>query len=193
MLLTLIAGERLKILCQGWCREVSRGVPTIKTAAEIAELFGFLSSFTGGKRNPMPAGFLIPYFALATFAGLRPSIPGGELWKLGHAQSLSRLVDFDVGVIRITPEIAKTGAIRQARMCPNLVAWLRAYPLETHPLVMPNMAGMLTDIREKFSLGADVLRHYSSRCKSLASKVWERRHWKRAIRRRSSSAITSTW
>ena len=115
-------------------RDVPRGLPAIKTAAEIAELFTFLQAYTGGARNPMPAGFLIPYFALATFAGLRPSIPGGELWKMGRAQDVGRLVDVPLSVVRITPEIAKTGAIRQVKMRPNLGAWLRAYPLAVHPL-----------------------------------------------------------
>ena len=159
-------------------REVSRGLPTIKTAAEIAELFAFLQTYTGGARNPMPGGFLIPYFALSTFAGLRPSVPGGEIWKMGHAPNLGRLVDVDLGVIRITPEIAKTGAIRQVKMRPNLIAWLNVFPLAIHPLVMPNMSAMLTSIREKFSLGPDVLRHtfismHVARFKSMGEAALE--------------------
>lgn len=169
-------------------RDVPRGLPAIKTAAEIAELFTFLQTYTGGTRNPMPAGFLIPYFALATFAGLRPSIPGGELWKMGRAQSLGRLVDVPLGVIRITPEIAKTGAIRQVKMRPNLIAWLRAYPLATHPLVMPNMSAMLSDIREKYALGPDVLRHtfismHVARFKSMGEAALEAGNSEAIIRR----------
>jgi integrase len=159
-------------------RDVPRGLPAIKTAAEIAELFMFLQAYTGGARNPMPAGFLVPYFALATFAGLRPSIPGGELWKMGRASNLGRLVDVPLGVVRITPEIAKTGAIRHVKMRPNLIAWLKAYPLATHPLVMPNMSAMLTGIRERFLLGPDVLRHtfismHVTRFKSMGEAALE--------------------
>jgi len=159
-------------------RDVPRGLPTIKTAVEVALLFEFLQGYTGRTRNPMPAGFLLPYFALATFAGLRPSVPGGELWKLGHVQNLDRLVDVGLGVIRITPEIAKTGAMRQVKIRPNLIAWLRAFPLTRHPLVMPNMAEMLTGIRERYSLGPDVLRHtfismHVARFKSMGEAALE--------------------
>lgn len=169
-------------------RDVPRGLPTIKAADEIAKLFDFLQAFTGGKRNPMAPGFLVPYFALATFAGLRPSVPGGELWRLGHSQNLSRLVDVDLSVVRITPEIAKTGAIRQIKIRPNLVAWLRTFPLATHPLVMPNMSGMLTAIREKFSLGPDVLRHtfismHVARFKSMGEAALEAGNSEGIIRR----------
>ena len=97
----------------------------------------------------MPPGFLVPYFAFATLAGFRPSVPDGELWKMGHFQALARLVDIQLGVIHVTPEIAKTGALRQVKIRPNLTAWLRAYPLATHPLIMPNMSAMLTDVRER--------------------------------------------
>jgi integrase len=169
-------------------RDVPRGLPTIKTAAEIAQLFAFLQTYTGGKRNPMPRGFLIPYFALATFAGLRPSVPSGEIWKMGHAPNLDRLVDVNLGVLRITPEIAKTGAIRQVKMRPNLIAWLKAYPLATHPLVMPNMSAMLAGIRERFLLGQDVLRHtfismHVARFKSMGEAALEAGNSEAIIRR----------
>jgi hypothetical protein len=97
---------------------------------------------------------------------------------MGRAQNLGRLVDVPLGAVRITPAIAKTGAIRQVKMRPNLTAWLRAYPLATHPLVMPNMSAMLTGIREKFLLGPDVLRHtfismHVARFKSMGEAALE--------------------
>lgn len=92
-------------------RKVARGLPHIETAEKIGELFAFLETFTGGPRQPHPPGFLVPYFALATFAGLRPAVPGGEIWKIGKLKEPARVIDSAIGVIRIPPEIAKTDSV----------------------------------------------------------------------------------
>lgn len=139
--------------------DVPRGLPETVSAERIAELFSYLENYTGSKRCPHKPGFLVPYFALATFAGMRPSVPTGEIWKLGHAPDLGRLVDTGMGVIRVTPDIAKTDSIRQIKIRPNLAAWLTRYPLKEYPIVMKGMAGLVTEVRKKFSLGTDVLRH----------------------------------
>lgn len=140
-------------------RKVTRGLPTIETTARIAELFAYLETFTGSARRPHPPGFLVPYFALATFAGLRPSVPGGEIWKLGHLHDLSRAIDLELGVIRISPEVAKTDEVRQVKIRPNLKAWLQRYPLRDYPIVMPNLQALVTGVRTRFGLADDVLRH----------------------------------
>lgn len=140
-------------------RPVVRGLPVIEKAARIRELFAFLETFTGSARRPHNPGFLVPYFALATFAGVRPSVPDGELWKIGKLADASRVIDVDVGVIRIPPEIAKTDSVRQVKIQPNLARWLARYPLRDYPITMPNLKNFVADIRKKFALSDDVLRH----------------------------------
>ncbi len=139
--------------------DVPRGLPEIMSADRITELFTFLETYTGSPRKPQKPGFLVPYFALATFAGMRPAVPTGEIWKLGHVRDLKRLVDLDVGVIRVTPDVAKTDSIRQIKVRPNLAAWLKRYPLGEFPIVMPGMQGLVSEVRKKFAIGDDVLRH----------------------------------
>jgi len=140
-------------------KKVTRGLPQIETADKIAKLFAFLEAHTGGPRRPHKPGFLVPYFALATFAGMRPSVPDGEIWKLGVAKDRVRLLNLATGVIHVTPEIAKTDDIRAVKIRPNLAAWLKSYPLEDYPIIMPNMPKLLADVRKEFGLGDDVLRH----------------------------------
>ena len=139
--------------------DVPRGLPEIMSADRIAELFTFLETYTGSPRKPQKPGFLIPYFALATFAGMRPAVPTGEIWKLGHARDLKRLVDLEVGTIRVTPDIAKTDSIRSIKIRPNLAAWLKRYPLDEFPIVMLGMQGLVSEVRKRFAIGDDVLRH----------------------------------
>jgi hypothetical protein len=75
-----------------------------------------------------PPGFLAPYFALTLFAGLRPSVPDGEACKLGLNPDPYRYIDQAMGVIRITPEVAKTNSVRRATIQSNLAEWPIRYP-----------------------------------------------------------------
>lgn len=140
-------------------RPIARGLPVIETAARLRELFAFLETYTGSPHRPRKPGFLCPYFYLATFAGLRPSVPDGEIWKIGQLDDVSRIIDADVGVIRIPPEIAKTDTVRQVKIRPNLAAWLARYPLKDYPIVVPNMPVQVSTVRKKFAFVDDVLRH----------------------------------
>jgi integrase len=140
-------------------RKVARGLPQIETAAKIKELFAYLETYTGGTRRPHQPGFLVPYFALGTFAGLRPSIPDGEIWKIGQLPDLSRTVHTEVGAIKLSPEIAKTDSVRQVKIRPTLAAWLAKYPLTKYPICVRNMQALVTEVRKKFDLSDDVLRH----------------------------------
>ncbi len=79
-------------------RKVVRGLPTIESAGRIKELFEFLETYTGGTRRPRSPGFLVPYFALATFAGMRPSVPAGEIWKLALSPERDRLLNLATSV-----------------------------------------------------------------------------------------------
>jgi integrase len=138
---------------------IARGLPEIITTARAEELMRFVEEFRGGARSRLPAGCLVPYFALCLFAGIRPDVRAGEIRKLGAHPNLSQLVDLDTAVIRIPPEVAKTGDLRWIKIRPNLAAWLRRYPITAYPIILPNLQDMVTTVRSKFGLGDDVLRH----------------------------------
>ena len=95
-------------------------------------------------------GKLVPYFALALFAGVRP---GGELEKLAEHPEL---VDLSNKVVRITAAVSKTGKPRQIKIRENLYQWLTQFPGEIFPI---NCDRELKAVRKKFALSHDVLRH----------------------------------
>jgi integrase len=96
----------------------------------------------------------VPYFALCLFAGIRPSVPHGEITKLKP-----EAVDLDAGVISISAEVSKVREPRKVAIQPNLAAWLRAYPLERFPLVVTNFYRRRAKIGKEFGLTHDVMRH----------------------------------
>jgi hypothetical protein len=139
--------------------KVVQGLPEILSADTVSELFKFLETYTGMPTRPQPAGCMIPYFALATFAGIRPSNDQGEITRIAALEKRDRIIDLKAGVIRITPDIAKTRDVRQIVIQPNLAAWLKRYPLDRFPIMPRNVLDMLAEVRKKFSIGHDVLRH----------------------------------
>ena len=74
-------------------------------------------------------GALVPFAALCLFAGIRPDLYQGEIAKLEPKH-----VRLDTGIILIEPEVSKVRMKRNVPIQPNLAAWLRAYPLEKHPI-----------------------------------------------------------
>ena len=44
--------------------EVSMKLPEILSAKKVAEIFQHLETYRGNPKNPLPAGCLVPYFAL---------------------------------------------------------------------------------------------------------------------------------
>lgn len=174
---------------------LARGIPEIASAAKIAELFAYLESFAGGPRKRCKPGCLVPYFALCTFAGIRPAVPHGEAWKLGKLASLDRVIDLQNGVIRIGPAVAKTKDLRQITIQPNLRAWLERYPLKKYPIVIPNLQALVTDVRKKFELSHDVLRHtfismHVAKFKSLGSTALEAGNSERIIKKHYLNSVT---
>jgi hypothetical protein len=127
--------------------KVGRGVPTALTVKQSKELMEYVAGYK--------AGAMVPYFALALFAGIRTG-PGGELFKLARHKDLVRLIDLKRGVIHIQPEISKTHEYRQVLLRPNLKAWLKAFPGEILP---KNHDRMIKEIRAHFTLEHDILRH----------------------------------
>jgi hypothetical protein len=109
-------------------------------------------------------GKLVPYFALALFAGLRPG-PDGELRKLhahAHRDTPCReaggrpLIDLARGVLTITADVAKTRRKRVVTIQPNLKKWLARYGTNILPTGYDRD---IKTIRAGHSLGHDVLRH----------------------------------
>lgn len=139
--------------------EVARKVPEIMSSKQVRELFTFLETYTGNPKSPLEAGCLVPYFSLATFAGIRPAINGGELVRIAKLENRDRVIDLETGVIRISPEVAKTKHVRQIVIQPNLLAWLKHYPLKKFPVLPRNAIDLISEVRAKFSIGHDVLRH----------------------------------
>lgn len=139
--------------------KIARGLPEIITTDQATELMRYVETYQGQGKEPKPAGFLVPYFALALFAGIRPAINDGELRRIGRLKDNSRIIDLRTGVIRITPEIAKTKDVRQITIQPNLAGWLTAFPLSKFPISPANVYDEVTHVRQKFELGHDVLRH----------------------------------
>jgi integrase len=99
-------------------------------------------------------GTLVPFFALCLFAGIRPCLRTGEILKLRPQQ-----VSLDTGVIHIEPEVSKVRMKRNVTIQPNLAAWLRAYPLDRFPIMVPNLQKQRAGIAKLFGLSHDVMRH----------------------------------
>jgi integrase len=167
---------------------IARGIPEVMTAESAARLMAFVETYSGGPRTKQPPGFLAPYFALCLFAGLRPSVPDGETCKLGLLASTGRYIDLELGVIRITPDVAKTNCVRNVAIQPNLAEWLVRFPQAKYPVVPQNAKRWVTAVRVKFGIGEDVLRHtfismHVAKFKSLGAAALEAGNSETMIRR----------
>ena len=99
-------------------------------------------------------GALVPFFALALFAGIRPCVRTGEIFKLKPEH-----IRLDTDVILIEPEVSKVRMKRNVTIHPNLAAWLTAYPLAKFPIIPKNLQHQRSRIAEKFGLSHDIMRH----------------------------------
>jgi integrase len=134
--------------------QVEAGVPEVLSVQAAAELMVDVERTRGG--------WLVPFFSLALFAGIRPK---GELRKLAAHEGLNAphrsaggrpLMDFEREVITIPAEVSKTGRRRVLTIQKNLIAWLKAYPGPVFPV---GHTEAIAAIRRKHGLGHDVLRH----------------------------------
>jgi site-specific recombinase XerC len=105
------------------------------------------------------AGRMIPCFALALFAGVRP---GGELEKLAEQPEA---IDLENKVIRLSGAMSKTKHPRQIKIRANLLAWLKQYPGDVLP---ENSDRDIKAIRKACKLSHDVLRHTFCSCHVMA-------------------------
>lgn len=138
--------------------KIARSIPEILTVEKAEELMKEAEAFSSPGAKDY-AGCLAPYFALALFAGLRPSIDSGEIVRIARHPTPAKIIDLRMGVIRITPDISKTKDLRQVFIRPNLRAWLSAYPAATHPIICPYFKDVVSIVRGKIGVGHDVLRH----------------------------------
>lgn len=130
-------------------QRVAEERPDIATTSpeDVAKLFTHLMNFKEGR--------LVKWFALAYFAGIRPSTDHGELSKLSDRED--ELINLVTGRIMITADIAKTKDSRPVRISENLKAWLDVY--RDKPILPPNFKNDYRKVREKFSLQPDETRH----------------------------------
>ncbi|MGH7997374.1 MAG: tyrosine-type recombinase/integrase [Opitutaceae bacterium] len=123
-----------------------RGSALTLSAAQAAAFMEKMESFEGGR--------WVPYFALCLFAGIRPSVPGGEITRLKPED-----IDLERGEISISAEVSKVREPRRVKIHPNLATWLRAYPLSKFRIVVPNGQQRRSRIAQEHGLTHDVLRH----------------------------------
>jgi hypothetical protein len=157
---------------------ILRGLPKIITPAKAAEIMTYVETYDGGPRRKLPPGCLAGYYALCLFGGIRPDVLKGEIGKLAARKDLSGLVKTQTGVIVIPPEVSKVKFVRQIKIRANLAAWLARYPLERFPLLPDGARTMVAEIREKFALSHDVMRHtfisaHVARFKSIGEAALE--------------------
>lgn len=131
-------------------RAHGRDVPEILTAEEALRVMRLAARAYGGR--------LVPYFALALFAGARPA----EIAGLADDRGRPAAIDLDRGVIRVRPAVSKTGQYREIEIRPNLARWLRQF--EGLPIRPANFDRMVKRLRRHLArrglaLGHDVLRH----------------------------------
>lgn len=139
--------------------KMRRATANTLSSGQAADLMHFLETYAGPTyRRPwkiQEPGFLVPLFSLCLFAGVRPDWKDGEIGKLRPKD-----IDFKTNVVRIEPEVSKINEKRHIKLQPNLRIWLEKYPLpEEGAIPTPNTERILKDIRVRFRLTHDVLRH----------------------------------
>ena len=130
-------------------KRVAEQRPDIATTSptQTEELFTYLMSYKEGR--------LVKWFALAYFAGIRPSTDQGELVKLAERED--ELINLTTGRIMLPADMTKTKDSRPIVISDNLEAWLKAY--EGFPIAPANLKNDCRVIREKFNLQNDETRH----------------------------------
>lgn len=137
----------------------ARGTAETLRAVQARELMHWLEEYRGFQRKngswQGEPGYMVPYYALTLFAGIRPDWKDGEIGKL-----LPRHVRLDTEVILIEPSVSKVNEKRVVKIQPNLRAWLEAYPLDRYPILPPRcFKYLLEGVRKEWRLAADVMRH----------------------------------
>ena len=114
---------------------------------KLRHIFSFLMRYRGGQ--------FVKTFALAYFAGIRPSRDDSELTKLAAHET--DYINLKTGQIFIPAQFSKTKNDRRITITDNLRAWLEAY--RDFPIIPKNYSTPLTKIRTHFDLQRDETRH----------------------------------
>ena len=136
-----------------------RGSAEILPANEAAELMEWLETYRGIQNRDGSwwgePGCMVPYFALALFAGIRPDWKHGEMGRLKPKH-----IRMDTGVILIEPEVSKVKEKRAIKIQPNLSLWLEKYPPARYPIIPTRrFYYMWAHVRKERKLSHNVLRH----------------------------------
>ena len=128
----------------------------------------------------------VPFFALCLFAGIRPCIRTGEIFRLKpeHVKTAE-------GIIRIDGEVSKVREPRMVTIQPNLAAWLKAYPLDKFPIIPANLQHIREKVAVEFPLTHDVMRHtfismFVAKFRSMGEAALQAGNSEGIIRRHSS-------
>lgn len=137
----------------------ARGTAATLSTEEVEKFMHWLESYRGVQNKTGSwwgkPGCMVPYFALTIFAGIRPDWRDGEISKLREKD-----IRLDTGVVLIEPQVSKIHEKRSIKIQPNLEQWLRKYPIKEHPIITPHrFYDLLADVRKKFALPHDVMRH----------------------------------
>jgi integrase len=136
----------------------TRSNAKILSVDQVADIMAYAEDYPKAtKKYPENrCGMLVPFISLAVFGGIRPSYDDGELRKMDPATH----IDYQNGVIRVSPDIAKTHELRKVFIQPNLNLWHRKYPLNEYP-IFPDDLGFvyaIQQLREKFKVPHDGFR-----------------------------------
>lgn len=136
-------------------KDMPKPKPAILSVEQATKLMADLETYEGGR--------LVPFYALCLFAGIRPDWDNGEISKLKPEH-------FDLAQRQLTlpSEITKTHRTRIVVLQPNLLKWLRAYPLMQMPITFVGFETLHVRARQRHKLGHDVLRH--TYCSMLVGK-----------------------
>lgn len=120
---------------------INEKIPSILTPAAAGKLM-----FAAHNKSPE----MVPYFAIAVFAGIRPT----ELRKLDWS-----CVDLQARRIRVVPETAKKRRMRYVDISENLLVWLIPYHRESG--VIPFSRKYFDGIKREAGIdwAPDILRH----------------------------------
>jgi integrase len=137
----------------------ARGTAETLSAVQTEEFMRWLETYQGQQNKTGTLwgkpGCMVPYYALALFAGIRPDWKDGEIGKLRPQD-----IRMDTGVILIEPEVSKVNEKRTIKIQPNLRKWLEKYPPEDYPIIPERrFRDMWADVRKQQALAHDVMRH----------------------------------
>lgn len=127
-------------------REHNQPTPVILPAERVRVMMHDAETYADGR--------LVPYLVLATFTGLRPTWKQSEITRVKGEQ-----IDLGRGELRLLGPQTKTKKPRVVRLQPNVVEWLKAYPLSEWPIIPKNFRKKIIEFRGRHKIGYDVLRH----------------------------------